>query len=95
MTHPATAMDSQQAIFANSENVLEKSAQDEFADPEDSVLVKEAKKIILAPMEYECDHNRVILYNLGIGATEKEVSNDPLLVFRSHMSAIVEMDFRG
>jgi hypothetical protein len=67
-------MDSQQAIFANSDNVSEESAQDEFADHEDSALVREAKKIAVEPSEYECDHNKVILYNLGIGATEKEVS---------------------
>jgi len=71
-TNPATILDSQQAIFANSENVSDEDG-DEFIDPEDSDLVKEAKKITVDPYEYELDHNKVILYNLGIGATEKEL----------------------
>ncbi|PFH53066.1 hypothetical protein AMATHDRAFT_138162 [Amanita thiersii Skay4041] len=55
-------------------------ALDAFADPEDSKLVADAKRQLIPPTEYnytEEIHNRqqrdVILYNLGVGASEKEL----------------------
>ncbi|KAK0223168.1 multifunctional beta-oxidation protein [Armillaria fumosa] len=44
-----------------------------FADPEDADIVVEAKKLIVEPTEYSYTERDVILYNLGVGATEKEL----------------------
>ncbi|KAF5371816.1 hypothetical protein D9615_009556 [Tricholomella constricta] len=44
-----------------------------FADPEDSQLVADAKKERVEPAEHSFTERDVILYNLGIGATEKEL----------------------
>lgn len=44
-----------------------------FADAEDSALVAEAKQQIPAPVDYQFTERDVILYNLGIGATAKEL----------------------
>jgi multifunctional beta-oxidation protein len=86
-TNPASIMDSQQAIFGNLEN--DGSEEDGvFADPEDSDSVREAKKIVVEPLEYEYDHKQVILYNLGIGATEKQV-DAPLKFFKHQLKWII------
>ncbi|KAF5342029.1 hypothetical protein D9611_001551 [Ephemerocybe angulata] len=44
-----------------------------FSDPEDSTLVAEAKKHVEQPVEFNYTERDVILYNLGVGATEQEL----------------------
>lgn len=44
-----------------------------YADPEDSELVAKAKQHVEPPSEYNYSERDVILYNLGVGATEKEL----------------------
>lgn len=49
------------------------SSASPYADPEDSELVAKAKQNIEDPVEYSFTERDIILYNLGIGATEKEL----------------------
>lgn len=42
-------------------------------DPEDSELVKDAKRLIPDAVEFEYDERDIIVYNMGVGATEKEL----------------------
>jgi multifunctional beta-oxidation protein len=45
-----------------------------YADPEDSELVAKAKKeAVVGPEEFSWDQRDLILYHLGIGATEKDL----------------------
>jgi multifunctional beta-oxidation protein len=70
-THPASTQEAIQQIVDNFGNKAEES--DSHADPEDSDLVAKAKKVPQEPYEYTFAEKDVILYNLGIGATEKEL----------------------
>ncbi|KAF8951075.1 hypothetical protein BDZ97DRAFT_1685793 [Flammula alnicola] len=71
-THPTST---QEAIQQLVENFSNKGDDDPnaFADPEDSQLVRDAKKVISDPVPYSYTERDVILCNLGIGATEKEL----------------------
>ncbi|KAK0485163.1 multifunctional beta-oxidation protein [Armillaria novae-zelandiae] len=63
-TYPTTTADAMQKVTLN---------PNPFADPEDVDIVVEAKKMIVEPTEYSYTERDVILYNLGVGATEKEL----------------------
>ena len=44
-----------------------------YIDPEDPKIVVEAKKSPAEPVDYTYTERDVILYNLGIGASEKDL----------------------
>ena len=44
-----------------------------YADPEDPEIIANAKKEVQEPVEFSYTERDVILYNLGIGATEQEL----------------------
>jgi hypothetical protein len=50
-----------------------KQKEERYFDPEDSELVKDAKRLIPEAVEFEYDERDVIVYNMGVGATEKEL----------------------
>jgi multifunctional beta-oxidation protein len=50
-----------------------KADEERYFDPEDSELVKDAKRLIPDAVEFEYDERDVIVYNMGVGATEKEL----------------------
>ncbi|QRW04425.1 short chain dehydrogenase [Ceratobasidium sp. AG-Ba] len=70
-TYPTSTQEAIQQIVENFSN----TASDSAVDPEDPSAITEAKKEIAAsePVEFEYTERDVILYNLGIGATEKEL----------------------
>jgi multifunctional beta-oxidation protein len=47
--------------------------EERYFDPEDPEFVKKAKRLIHEPVEFAYDERDVIIYNMGIGATEKEL----------------------
>jgi hypothetical protein len=49
------------------------SNSDVFTDPEDSQLVADAKKAKFDSVNYSYTERDVIIYNLGIGATAREL----------------------
>ncbi|GAA5839388.1 hypothetical protein JCM11251_003965 [Rhodosporidiobolus azoricus] len=73
-TNPNSTAESLEAIVANFGN--ESSSSDttaDYTDSEDSDLVAQAKKDVAADGEYTYGERDIALYNLGIGATEKDL----------------------
>ncbi|KAG8731840.1 hypothetical protein FRC11_002021, partial [Ceratobasidium sp. 423] len=69
-TYPTSTQEAIQQIVENFSN---KSSESGSADGEDPAVVVEAKNEQREPVEFEYTERDVILYNLGIGATEKEL----------------------
>ncbi|SCZ87443.1 BZ3500_MvSof-1268-A1-R1_Chr2-2g04909 [Microbotryum saponariae] len=76
-TNPNSTAESLESIIDNFSNESESSSDengdDDYSDPEDSEIVKKAKESAKETGEYTFTERDVALYNLGIGATEKEV----------------------
>ena len=73
--YPASTQEGMEPLVANFNNEAdaEEAAPSSYDDPEDSQLVRDAKKEVPEPTEFSYTERDVILYNLGIGATEKEL----------------------
>ncbi|KDQ14285.1 hypothetical protein BOTBODRAFT_32760 [Botryobasidium botryosum FD-172 SS1] len=68
-TYPKTTGDSTRQIVENFKN----AAKDTESSNQDPEIVVNAKKQPIEPLEYSYDKRDVIIYNLGIGATEQEL----------------------
>ncbi|KAG8886836.1 hypothetical protein FRB98_000918 [Tulasnella sp. 332] len=69
-THPSSTQESLQQIIDNFENVNTSASSSEVADSE---LVAKAKRDTLEPQDFTYSERDVILYNLGVGATAKDL----------------------
>lgn len=78
-THPTSTQEAIQQIVENFDN-KGSSDSDPYADPEDSEIVREAKKANVDTLDFSYTERDVILYNLGIGATEQELQ----WIYESH-----------
>ncbi|KAI0768061.1 multifunctional beta-oxidation protein [Trametes elegans] len=78
-TNPGSTQEAFMQIAENFGNTdesgdsAEGSSDSPYADPEDSEVVAAAKKEVSEPVEYSYTERDVILYNLGVGATEQEL----------------------
>lgn len=79
-TNPSTTQEGMERLVENFSNQNDdkaesgnKAEEERFFDPEDSELVKEAKRLIPDATEYSYDERDVIIYNMGLGATEKDL----------------------
>ncbi|BGP42398.1 hypothetical protein JCM10450v2_006492 [Rhodotorula kratochvilovae] len=75
-TNPNSTAESLEAIVANFSNEDESAGSSggaDYTDPEDSELVAEAKRTAHSSGTYEYTERDIALYNLGIGATEKDL----------------------
>ncbi|KAI9461601.1 peroxisomal hydratase-dehydrogenase-epimerase [Lactarius psammicola] len=78
-TNPATTQEGMERLvenFSNRNDEAEggnKAEEERFFDPDDSELVKEAKRLIPDATEYPYDERDVVIYNMGVGATEKDL----------------------
>ncbi|KAF8604539.1 multifunctional beta-oxidation protein [Ceratobasidium sp. AG-I] len=68
-TYPTSTQEAIQQIVENFSN----TTSDNSADPEDPPTIVAAKREKSEPVEFDFTERDVILYNLGIGATEKEL----------------------
>ncbi|TDL25503.1 putative multifunctional beta-oxidation protein [Rickenella mellea] len=75
VTYPTTTLEALEQIVENFNNEGDDgdASNNPYADPEDSDLVADAKKDVPEPLEFSYSERDVILYNLGIGATEEEL----------------------
>ncbi|KAG8978152.1 hypothetical protein FRC05_011268 [Tulasnella sp. 425] len=69
-TYPASTQESLQQIVENFNNNARESNVADEGDPE---IVSKAKQEPIEPSEFSYTERDVILYNLGVGATEKEL----------------------
>ncbi|KAI0822455.1 multifunctional beta-oxidation protein [Trametes gibbosa] len=77
-TNPGSTQEAFMQIAENFGNTDESAGSEgsddsPYADPEDADVVAAAKKEVADPTEYSYVERDVILYNLGIGATEQEL----------------------
>ncbi|KAJ3536063.1 hypothetical protein NM688_g6887 [Phlebia brevispora] len=72
VVYPTTPQDALEQM-ANNFGHVEDGDDDPYADPEDPELVAKAKRNVEPPLDFSYTERDVILYNLGIGATEKEL----------------------
>ncbi|KAF7796625.1 hypothetical protein EIP86_007807 [Pleurotus ostreatoroseus] len=71
-TSPQDALEQMANNFGHTEESSD-DVDDSYVDPEDPELVVKAKRNLEAPLEYTYAEKDVILYNLGVGATEREL----------------------
>ncbi|KAI0264388.1 peroxisomal hydratase-dehydrogenase-epimerase [Gloeopeniophorella convolvens] len=78
-TNPASTQDGMERLVENFTNRADdadsarKAEEERYFDPEDPELVREAKRLIPDAVDYVYDERDVIVYNMGVGATEKDL----------------------